>query len=150
MEFDCKKFHDKCHALCCKCAPIEISIYERNEDKIVREVLDILEFTAIDPFEAKEVCLKLPITKDGYCPFLNKNLSCNIYEDRPNICKRYGSEQMKCLRCPYQNKNGEQRSRQESRKILREAEKEAQKLIKLGTKKIVSIPIPLLQNSLPP
>jgi Fe-S-cluster containining protein len=85
-----------------------------------------------DPIEQKEVELVMPFTKDGYCPFLNKDYTCNIYDDRPAVCQRYGSEERSCLRCPYQDKDGRTRSRQESRSILRQAAKEAEKLINIG------------------
>lgn len=131
--FQCSKFHEKCKAFCCKNAPIEKEIYERNQHKSVRQVKKILEFIGIDRESNEKQTLVLPYTTDSYCTFLNEDLSCNIYDDRPHVCKKYGTESSKCLRCPYQDKDGRTRSRQERRKILRDAFKEAQSLIKLGS-----------------
>jgi hypothetical protein len=128
-KFDCKIFHDKCHAMCCKCVPIEKEIYDRNQHNLVQKPEKIIEFVGTDSLEDKQVSLVLPITEDGYCPFLGEDLLCNIQDDKPSVCKKYGSEKLPCLRCPYQDKDGRKRSRQESRKILRDAEKSAKSLI---------------------
>jgi len=134
-KFNCKIFHDKCNATCCKCVPIQKEIYERNQHNIIETPEKIMEFIGIDPLEDKKVSLVLPITKTGYCPFLRKDLLCNIQHDKPSVCEKYGNEKLPCLRCPYQDKNGRKRSRQEKRKIIRDAQKETQKLIKIGSKK---------------
>jgi len=31
-------------------------------------------------------------TDGNYCPFLNKNYRCDVYENRPPICRYFGSE----------------------------------------------------------
>jgi Fe-S-cluster containining protein len=90
-----------------------------------------MPFEGNDPLEKRKVLMVIPLTEDGYCPFLNKDLTCNIYEDRPSVCQKYGTERHSTLRCPYQDKNGRTRSRQETRKILRDAAKGAEKLFQL-------------------
>ncbi len=129
MGFDCFRIHSKCQAMCCKCAPIEKEIYERNRDKLVRPVLEEHEFEGYDKLEKTNKMLLLPVTKDGYCPFLHSDFRCGIEQDKPSICKKYGSEEDPNLRCPFQNRDGVLRSRQENRKILREADKEQVKMI---------------------
>jgi Fe-S-cluster containining protein len=116
--------------MCCKHAPIEKEIYERNRDSILRSPNKEMEFYGMDPETLQPVQLVMPITDDGFCPFLREDLLCNIYNDRPKACRKYGDETSKCMRCPFQDKNGRVRSRQESRKILREHAKETQKLVK--------------------
>lgn len=131
MTFDCFKLHSKCKAMCCKAAPIEKEIWDRNQDKIVRPVEDKLEFLGVDPIEQrKNLAMVLPITKDAYCPFLNQDLSCNIYDDRPSVCRKYGSEAHPCLVCPFQDKTGRVRSRQENRGLLRQADKRQEAMFK--------------------
>ena len=132
MPFDCESHHSKCKALCCKTAPIEKEIFERNQDSVTRPILDKIEFSGVDSLSGQRVGLVLPFTQDSYCPFLTQDLKCNIYDDRPKVCRVYGSEERACLMCPFQDKEGRSRSRQESRKILRDASKQAEKLIKLG------------------
>jgi Fe-S-cluster containining protein len=55
----------------------------------------------------------LPITEDALCPFLKENLECAIYEDRPEICKKFGDESHWTLKCPMQHKDGTPRSDEE-------------------------------------
>lgn len=136
MAFECTRHHPKCKALCCRVAPIEKEIFERNIDKIVRPTDRYFEFEGTDPLSKKKLLLVLPITEDGYCPFSNKDLTCNIYEDRPDVCRKYGTEVHTTMCCPYQDKNGRERSRQESRKILREADKGAEKLLSIRSRRL--------------
>jgi hypothetical protein len=48
---------------------------------------------------------------------------CNIYEDRPNVCREYGNESSIDMSCPYLKKDGTSRSRQERRSIQRTVDK---------------------------
>ena len=121
MTFECFKYHTKCKAACCGVVPIEKEIYERNRDKLVNPVEK--EF----PMDDTHIC---PVTADMMCPFLNKNLTCNIYHDQPSVCKKYGDETHVCLKCPMQDKNGRERSRQDSRKVVRDQEKMALKILR--------------------
>jgi len=115
--------------MCCHNVPIEKEVYERNRDKRLTAVIEEIEFSGLNPVKGIREQLVLPRTKDGRCPFLCEDLRCNIYEDRPHVCRLYGQEARKCLRCPFQDKNGRIRSRQERRQILRDADEEAKKLM---------------------
>jgi hypothetical protein len=132
MAFDCLPMHSKCKAMCCMAAPIEKEVYERNRHRLVRKTLQEIEFDGFDQLDGKVKTLITPVTEDMHCPFLREDLLCNIYDDRPAVCKHYGSEAVPCLRCPFQAKDGRTRSRQETRSILRQAEKDKDKLIKEG------------------
>jgi Fe-S-cluster containining protein len=50
--------------------------------------------------------------KDIICPFLEydekKKSSCKIYDDRPSVCRMFGTEGWRgfYLNCPYQNETG--------------------------------------------
>lgn len=39
------------------------------------------------------------MTKDGRCPFLKPNNTCNIYDRRPKICREFGISDIKLLQC---------------------------------------------------
>ena len=132
-KFNCFPIHSKCQAMCCKVVPIEEEVFDRNRDKIVRPVTNECRFIGHDVLEGKNKKLITPLTEDGYCPFLNQNLTCNIYEDRPSVCKKFGTECHKFMRCAYQDKDGKERSRQVRRSILREATKDFEKLVKNET-----------------
>lgn len=116
--FNCKKMHHKCKAECCGVVPIPKKTYESNIPNIVRKPIDILETD--DAY--------IPITEDAYCVFLNTDLSCNIYEDRPDICRKFGDESHPMLCCPVLDKNGKERSRQNRLKLFEEQSKIISKL----------------------
>ena len=48
---------------------------------------------------------------------------CKIYNERPEVCKRFGDESHPALCCPYQDKNGRVRSRAERRYTERQIDK---------------------------
>jgi hypothetical protein len=114
-QFDCKKQHPKCKAICCGCMDFPKEFWERHQDKVVREPIKIIE----DSSNTRV----LPITASGYCSFLMDDYQCNIYEDRPNVCREYGNESSIDMSCPYLKKDGTSRSRQERRSIQRTVDK---------------------------
>ncbi len=122
-KMDCTKCHSKCHAECCSCtAPIPKDIYERNKHKIVTQPIEVIETEGQDINLKDEIAI-VALTEHHQCIFLNIDLSCNIYEDRPWICKKFGDETHPYLTCSYQSKDGRIRSRQERRAIERSNEK---------------------------
>lgn len=120
MTFDCSQCLSKCKAQCCKAYCIPQKIYNRNQHKIVREV-----FLAINYSNG----LMMPNTEDGMCPFLTHDLKCNIYDDRPEKCRSFGSESGKNdgevldSSCAYQDSTGRIRGRQEHRSLERVKQK---------------------------
>jgi len=58
-------------------------------------------------------------TEDRKCIFLNEDFTCNIYENRPEVCQSFGNETHPMLNCSWQSKEGRERSRQEKRMIER-------------------------------
>ena len=116
--FDCKKMHPKCKAHCCGIVPIPKDVYSRNFHKIVRPPHDF-----VDAGESI-----IPLTSDAYCPFLTEGLDCNIYDDRPDVCRKFGNESHPMLFCPHLDKNGKERSRQNRRQVERQTEKYMSKL----------------------
>lgn len=104
MPFECKKYHCKCEAKCCGIVPIKITLWQKKQHCIQREVVEI--HTAI----SHEGRVVIPVTEDMYCPFLKKDLSCSIYEDRPEVCRKFGDESHELLQCPMQDKEGKERT----------------------------------------
>ena len=118
---------------------MEKELFERNKHKIVREVLEIKEFdgpaVTQEGFvnegifslktikEAAIVTHVIPLTKDARCCFLNEDLSCNIYDERPHICRKFGDESHMFMTCLFQSKDGRIRSRQEQRALVRKMDK---------------------------
>lgn len=130
MTFDCDKIKHKCKAECCGPTPIPKDIFERNRHKLIRPIEQELNVTGMkigpngpfDPFEEEE--LVVPIAKTDSadftrCAFLTYDLKCNIYEDRPWICRNFGNESHPLMKCSFQAKDGRIRCRQEKRAIER-------------------------------
>lgn len=72
----------------------------------------------------------LVVTKKTWpqCGFLNENShSCLIYEDRPTICRDYGTTDD--LPCPFLLPNGCKRSRQDARATQKRIDKEFNKTL---------------------
>lgn len=111
----------KCKAICCASAPIPEKLYHILKPKEVRKT--IIPFIApqnnhyckdaivtITSLKALEYAGKMPdghnmwkvnlYAADNYCAFLKKNYKCNIYDNRPPICRDFGSK--KDLPCPHQ------------------------------------------------
>lgn len=110
--FNCFKLHPKCKAWCCSDKnPIPGFIMARNRNRIVRPYNRIVDVLGD--------CYSY-ITDDGKCVFLNNDLTCNIYDDRPELCQKYGDETHPMMTCIYQAKCGRERSRQERRRVQRE------------------------------
>lgn len=129
---NCSKCLDRCKAYCCGSIPIEVERFQRNIEKIVNPVIKVEVFNGaaipdditLDMSKMAEVAVNkphaFPYTKDGNCCFLNEDLSCNIYEDRPPICKKFGDESHENMTCKFQKKDGSMRTRQERRMLERQ------------------------------
>lgn len=81
----------KCKAHCCYNVPFENGELEAYADKIVNPVIDRMEVLgAVVPLTSDS-------TKTNKCPFLRTDYKCNIYENRPDICRKFGQiDKLKC------------------------------------------------------
>ena len=119
-------FAEKCQALnqngLCKadcCGPTPMS-----RDFIVEHYLSIpveLKYTLSAIPQSDYV---LPMVDDDRCLFLDRTTcSCKIYDDRPEICRKFGDETHLMLSCPHMDAAGEDRNRQQRRKLQRNRDK---------------------------
>lgn len=82
-----KKFCKNCGG-CCGLFPFEKSFFE----KFVR--------LATKPYKIKDYdSFVIAVTDDGYCVFLTTEKRCRIYNDRPEVCRLYGT--ISGLNCSY-------------------------------------------------
>jgi hypothetical protein len=108
---------------CCGAIPFEAEFLEKHKDKIQRPIIESL------PFAKTEI---YPVTKGNACPFLRKeDMRCAIYEERPEICRRYGYDE-DVLPCPHYDKDGNKRCRQSFRRVQRQINKNVDKFIDEG------------------
>lgn len=77
----------KCRAVCCYNIPFANGELDRFADRIVTPVLERM------PVGIPSKAL-LGITSRDYrtnrCPFLTKDYRCNIYDNRPDVCRKFG------------------------------------------------------------
>lgn len=74
----------KCHAHCCYNIPFEKHELERYESLIVNPVL----FTI--PMGPADVAFTNEDPNENKCPFLRSDYKCNIYDMRPDVCRKFG------------------------------------------------------------
>ncbi len=111
-----------CKAECCGIVPIPIQKYNIFKRKIKKKIIDTMKYE-------NHIVL---ITKDGSCAFLNNN-ECSIYDNRPIICKLYGT--IEKLPCPYVDMDGNKRTEEDitaAKKLIRQQDKERIDLIMSG------------------
>ncbi len=117
--FDCEQCKKKCKSICCGYVPIGNPIIAKHPiGKPYRKV----PFHIVDD-------MTMVVGLDDMCAYL-ENGTCSIYEDRPDVCRKFGDESANGLVCPYQDKNGRIRSRQERRAIDRGIQKQIDQIIK--------------------
>lgn len=106
----------KCKAKCCYNVPFANGELTRYADKIVNPVLFSTEIhngaqLAHIPWTVKvDFTLDEKLFVDRYaqammknkCPFLRHDCTCNIYENRPEICRLFG--EIDELKCQYRKK----------------------------------------------
>jgi len=107
---NCLKLHPKCHAECCGVCPFPGDLWDRVCHRAVRPIKQI---------QRDEQNFVHAVSADDRCPFLGYDLKCAIYDDRPDICRRYGDESHILLTCRWQAADGRIRQRPERRQVWR-------------------------------
>lgn len=105
LMFQCKS---DCNAGCCGNIPLSKRILKKYRKNIQRKYeKNLLDNDMI-----------YPVTTDCRCIFLNKKYHCEIYKERPFVCKIYGT--IEELPCPYININGDARTEDEIIRVKEE------------------------------
>jgi len=122
MEIKNFKCKENCGE-CCGIVPIPTNIWNKNKDKMKK---------FIEHIHASESFV-LPVTEDLKCCFLKDN-KCLIYEDRPDVCRRYGI----CdeLPCPYLKPNGNAWNEGKAKQIRKKIDRDVDSAIKIANQKI--------------
>ena len=74
----------KCNAQCCYNLSFDQNELERFATRIVNPVLYIV------PMFGRNVAFTAEKMEDNKCPFLRHDFKCNIYENRPDVCRKFG------------------------------------------------------------
>ena len=105
---------------CCIVVPIPKQVFAKHRHRCQVELLEVRDIGS----EA------VPDTKDHLCAFLDRETKqCTIYDDRPEMCRLYGTKESPDLGCSYVNPFGKPRSRAERRRIQRETVKGMETLL---------------------
>lgn len=90
---------NKCHAACCHNIVFERNELERFKDKIVNPIINT---EVIGPHGAVLAQTDYDFMHNK-CPFLRHDCKCNIYDDRPEVCRLFG--EIPQLYCEYRKKS---------------------------------------------
>lgn len=115
MTFKCK---DNC-GICCGIVPIPTDVWNKSQEKIQK---------VVQSNHVSEVYV-YPITDDLKCCFLTKDNKCAIYNDRPDVCKEYGTTER--LPCPFLKPNGHEWSEAKRKQILKKIDRDVDDAIKV-------------------
>ena len=87
----------KCKADCCYNAPIPRYLLDVYKDKVVNPVHGFYEMDNLpEQGGIQGIAITNLINKiKNKCPFLTKECKCNIYDNRPQICREYGTSKDK-------------------------------------------------------
>ena len=122
---DCSKCPDKEPQSCCGIMIFPKEFVEKFKDKIEQGHIEIIEKEDLVTF----------LYNDTRCPFLDRiTRLCNIYENRPDVCKRYGIDVEK-LPCLFFKPSGNRRSLASQTKMERIHDKNLKKLEKMNGNK---------------
>lgn len=85
----------KCKARCCYNIPFENWELEKYADKIITPIKEVVPlgpalvaYTVLPKAMTKEAMLEAMM--QNKCPFLRHDYTCNIYEHRPDVCRKFG------------------------------------------------------------
>lgn len=105
---DCSKCPER--GSCCGPVPFEKEFIEKHKDKIQVEIKK-------EVIDEQGIYL---LTEDLGCVFLDrKTRECTIYEERPEICRLYGTVKDIRISCPYFKPSGNPRSEAQRKQITR-------------------------------
>ncbi len=88
---------NKCHSECCGVVPIPNHTFKKNRHLLQRPVKI---FKNVFPYTT------VAVDEHGTCGFLSTDFKCAIYDQRPDVCKKFGSigETHEMLICPHKKK----------------------------------------------
>lgn len=99
-----------CQAYCCGPVPVSKAVYAKNLHKRCRPVIQEQDYGD----------MILPDTGEKKCTFLSDAFTCQIYHDRPQVCRDFGKTDSPLMQCPFMDKYGIKRSPEDRKRIEKE------------------------------
>ena len=81
-------------------SPLQLVGFDKNGKKVVAISKAMIEKLQIQSAEQLSEIIELYKNIPNYCPFLNTKARCNVYEQRPPICREFGTKTNKINICP--------------------------------------------------
>jgi Fe-S-cluster containining protein len=107
---NCHPILHKCKAECCGPCPIPAPLYRRHRHRVAHEPAhEVLDGDGY----------MLAVDANGMCVFLGDDYRCAIYDDRPPVCRLFGTGCHPLMECIWQAPDGRERGRVERRQMER-------------------------------
>lgn len=90
-----------CKAQCCYNVPLPVGFLEAHEGRIITPVIGQVNMGSHPVFSDSIVFLTDRDIDKNKCPFLTVTNRCNVYEDRPEICRSYGDGETPLSTCKF-------------------------------------------------
>ena len=111
-----------CEGECCGPIPMKRGLLSARKADIQAEYEDIIPGDEQAAF---------PVAEDIHCIFMDRTTYlCSIYEERPDVCRKFGDEMHPQMCCPYLRADGTKRTRAERRSVRLGVTERQQKLDK--------------------
>lgn len=118
-----------CQGDCCYYVPLPHDLWEKYKHMAQVESVVVNWENGEINFREEPSRLIIPLTEDMRCPFLNRtNFKCMIYENRPMVCKLFGTSEEKGFACFFMKPNGKLRNKKERKKRQKENEEQLNKI----------------------
>ena len=92
----------KCKADCCNYAPLPLDLLGTYKSKIITPPVTLQPMGFIEGRLWGYAITNPKNLLASKCPFLTPNNSCNIYPNRPQICREYGTLDIPTCHCDLQ------------------------------------------------
>lgn len=91
-----------CQACCCKNVPLPIGFLQKYKSRIKRKVIGTdTRVPYKKGYPLSEMVFTSMDSHQNWCPFLQANKKCNVYEHRPLICRNFGNGETEELTCNF-------------------------------------------------
>jgi Fe-S-cluster containining protein len=106
MTFECLPDCGKC----CGVVPMDPGLLEKFRERQHRAIREVKVLSS------GEVLAR---TWDGFCTFLSEDKRCLVYEERPYLCRVYGTHRSRKLQCPFIKPSGNPRTEAATKQFLK-------------------------------
>lgn len=90
----------ECRAHCCYNVPLPVGFKDAHADMVVNTIIgSSMPIDGREDLPPSELFMTDTDFSKNKCPFLRKDCKCNVYEDRPKICRIFWEDDDPLLKC---------------------------------------------------